>query len=224
MNTGIYIIKWDLSGHFYIGQSKDLLKRKARHMGDMKNGYHKNKGVQDIYNKHGFPIFSVLEYCYYAELDAKEEYHIKKYFGQELCLNKTMGATCLGVKRDDETRKKISKYRTGFKLDDKFKPAITKRLKEQYESGKRAKPDWNGEKNLFYGKNHTEDAKRRMSIAKKKMYLGENNPKARLVLNVETGIFYGTIRDAAKTYSINENKLGEKLKGKKTNNTNFILA
>lgn len=60
---------------------------------------------------------------------------------------------------------------------------------------------------------------------------GENHPRygkpvlpAHLVLNTQTGIFYDSIRLAAESRGIDRGVLGEKLRGKKENNTPFILV
>ena len=55
-----------------------------------------------------------------------------------------------------------------------------------------ARKSYTGENNNFYGKKHTEEAKRKISESR----MGAKNCRARKVMCVETGITYGSIRDA----------------------------
>ena len=82
-----------------------------------------------------------------------------------------------------------------------------------------------GKDNGFYKKKHDLVTKLIMSQKKQGIYLGGNNPKAILILNTETGIFYETIREAAKTQTrYKEYTVGQKIKNKKKNNLSFIAA
>lgn len=56
-----------------------------------------------------------------------------------------------------------------------------------------------GENSSFYGKHHTEEAKRKISESR----IGAKNGRARTVLCVETGISYGSIRDAYRETGVN---------------------
>ena len=51
---------------------------------------------------------------------------------------------------------------------------------------------------------------------------GEFNPGAILVLNLETGIFYYTVGEAAEAHNINETSFGQMLLGKRINKTPLI--
>ncbi|HZW70801.1 MAG TPA: NUMOD4 motif-containing HNH endonuclease [Hanamia sp.] len=52
---------------------------------------------------------------------------------------------------------------------------------------------------------------------------GSNNKKAKPVLDLQTGIFYDTIRDASKAAGIEENKFYCWLVGRHTNKSSYIL-
>lgn len=75
-----------------------------------------------------------------------------------------------------------------------------------------------GEDNPMFGVKWGQDKKDAWSI----MHKGKNNINAKLVLNLETGIFYDTIREASEAASVNYNTLKNKLNGSKNNNTNFV--
>lgn len=53
---------------------------------------------------------------------------------------------------------------------------------------------------------------------------GFNNSKSKLVLDTQSGIFYGSVGEAANAISIHRKTLSDKLLGKYKNNTNFIYV
>ena len=64
-NTGVYQIYFtgDISKR-YIGSTTNLKRRWSRHKSGLKNGNHKNKPLQEAYNKYGIDNlkFFVIEY------------------------------------------------------------------------------------------------------------------------------------------------------------------
>jgi hypothetical protein len=60
----------------YIGQSRNIERRKRRHLTDMREGTHHNKHVQSCYIKFGIPEFITLEKCSVPDLDIRESYHV----------------------------------------------------------------------------------------------------------------------------------------------------
>jgi len=94
-----------------------------------------------------------------------------------------------------------------------------------------------GDKNGFYGKTHSNETKEKLSIAhtgkiisnktKNKMSNSQknnNNAKTRLVLNIETGIFYNTCVEAAIAHNIKYSYLSPMLTGSFKNKTNLIYV
>ncbi len=71
-----------------------------------------------------------------------------------------------------------------------------------------------GEKNHFYGKHHTEQARQKMSISKKGIYKYENHPRAKMILCIETGETFNCIKAAEEKYKIAHGKITEVCKGK----------
>jgi len=71
---------------------------------------------------------------------------------------------------------------------------------------------------------YSEDTIRKFSIAKKGKYLNGLHHMAKIVLNVETGIYYECIKEAAKSININRSTLSMQLTGKNKNSTSFIYA
>ena len=62
---GIYMIRNVENDMNYIGCAIDIDKRWKNHMYLLKNGVHKNKRLQNVYNKYGKDIFeySVIQEC-----------------------------------------------------------------------------------------------------------------------------------------------------------------
>ena len=52
----------------------------------------------------------------------------------------------------------------------------------------------------------------------------ENGVNGRLVLNLESGIYYNTIKEAAESFGMSDDSLGRRLREKVKNNTPFIFV
>ena len=74
-----------------------------------------------------------------------------------------------GKHLSEETRKKISSAQKGMPAWNKGKKMSEEFCRKNSESHK-------GEKNSFYGRHHTDEAKERMSAARKGKHLGKDNP------------------------------------------------
>jgi hypothetical protein len=53
---------------------------------------------------------------------------------------------------------------------------------------------------------------------------GSDNKSAKLAINIETGIFYDTIRDAAKAHNLKHGTLTHRLSGRLVNNTSILVV
>ncbi len=137
MNSGIYCITCSISDHKYVGQSKDLYKRKNGHFNALKNNKHKNKHLQNAYNKYGVESFSFSILCYCEPvvnaLNKMEQFWIDAL--HPIYNKAPVAGSPLGVKMSEEAKRKMSESRKG-------------------------------EKGSFWGKNHTEETKKKMSLAK----------------------------------------------------------
>ena len=91
--------------------------------------------------------------------------------------------------------KRVSKANEGKVLSTETKSKISSSLKGKYE----------GEKNPFYNKDHTNEAKKKMSDIKKMTYQGGNHPQAKKVIC--DNIVYGSAVEASKALNINRNTL-----------------
>lgn len=97
----------------YIGSAVDIYDRWSCHRRDLKRGIHHSRKLQRHYNKYGESdiIFTIIELCFSEFLTAREQHHInnvKPYFN--IC---RIAGSCLGLKRSDETKQKLSKSHKG---------------------------------------------------------------------------------------------------------------
>ena len=79
-------------------------------------------------------------------------------------------------------------------------------LKKMSESKK-------GEKNSFFGKHHTDEAKKRMSEAKKKTYIRSGHPRSKRVKCVETGQIFECVLDAQDATGASSHHIGQVANG-----------
>lgn len=61
--TGIYLIRNTINGKVYVGSSSNIAERWTEHARDLKNNTHRNKPLQNAYNKYGKDkfIYEILE-------------------------------------------------------------------------------------------------------------------------------------------------------------------
>ena len=164
----IYCIENNKDGKKYIGKTVHYDKRIREHKNSLIRGNHSNQHLQNAWNKYG-DIFSfyLLEECSNSISSEREVFYIKYYKSKvPNGYNFTDGGEgSLGYKASDDTRRLLSKIRTGRKLSNIHRLAIAK--------GKL------GDKNPNYkGKATTEESKRKQSEA----LSGRKRPKHRRLL------------------------------------------
>lgn len=186
------------SNKIYIGQTRDLIKRKSRY---------KNlqcKGQFALYNslsKYGWEAhkFEVLQYCEESELNTLEKYYVDLYqsFGTEHGLNLRDGGVSNGL-HSEATRLKMSlakkgkpSPRKGIKVSDKERERLA-----NFNKGKKASLEtrrkisesmknrelWNRGKKGIYSKEHLE----KMSISQNKRYANTRHSQYGIPRSSET--------------------------------------
>jgi hypothetical protein len=201
-------IRLDKNEPFYIGIGSDSTYRRANNK-TCRNSYWKN-----IVNKTDYRIDILLDDLTWDEACDKEREFISLY-GR---LNTQTGTLCnltdggdgmLGYKHNAEWLVKLSEMRKSFKYsnESKLKMSESKRGKKVSDDvRKKMSERISGSNHFMYGKNHSEQTRLKISkshIGKKCPYaLGGLNPRAKIVFNLNNGVYYDCGKDAAKSLGI----------------------
>ncbi len=183
----IYGIRHKVSGKMYVGQTKRKVEtRWKQHMTDDGCPYIHNALVK--HGKDAFDFF-VIAWCIKTELDYNEKKYIQEYntFGKGRGYNlKTGGAD--NITFTDETRKRISDKVSGEKnpcfgrvgaLHPQFgktgalSPTFGRKQSEEWVRKQSERQQANG--GNFLGKTHTDETKKKLSIARKGKPLSEEH-------------------------------------------------
>ena len=185
---GIYKITSPIN-RIYIGQSKNILVRfKSYRKKDCK----RQKFLYRSFLKYGVEnhIFEIIEECCIDLLNERERFWQDFYNvldgGLNLCLVNTKQKKFVHCQ---DSKNKISKTHKGKKLSKKHIEAIC---------------------NSRRGKKLSEDHINKLNKAPRNNY---NDKISKPILNINNGIFYNTIREAANSLNLNRNTLKGLLNG-----------
>jgi len=189
--SGIYKLTNKLDGKVYIGQSKDIKKR-WRSYGWTNKGA-ANPHLRNALKQHGLEgfIFEILELLEGKEFkDDREKFWIKEFKSnnKDFGYNKTEGGD--GT-ISEESRLRMSETR--------------KRL-------------YTGKNAYWYGRNHTEDTKKKISVAKSNgnsfMFgkKGKDCPNSKKIVCLETGIIYNSVKEAGEAIGRNPVTISSSIK------------
>jgi hypothetical protein len=218
-------IRKDKNQPFYIGIGSDLKYKRANEKSRRNNMWYK------ISNKTGYEVQILFDNITWKEACEKENEFIKLYgridIGTGILCNMTDGGDGIvgflftdeikekisnklkGIKRSDETRKKISLNSKRRRLTQKEKTHLSKLHK--------------GEKKSDSVKNNMSIAQQKLSDVKRERMLNNCN-WSKLVFDTQTGIFYNSIKQASIIYGFSHSYLKYMLSGKRRNKTNLIYA
>lgn len=199
---GIYKIT-NPKNRVYIGQSIDIEKRFYYY--SIKSCF-KQKRLYNSLLKYGFENhkFEILCECEPEELNNKERYYQELYN----VLSKN-GLNCV------------------YQCTKEKRRVISEVMKNKISFANK------GVKNGMYGVKQTEEFKKqRRSYRHTKENIekiaerskGGNNPNAKIVIDLSTGIFYSCVGDAAFVLGIKRDTLKQRLNGRRTNKTSYIYA
>ena len=226
---GIYKIT-SPSGRVYIGQSINITERFNNYRKSLP------KGQRKLYNsfvKYGFKNHSaeIIEECNLELLNIRERYWQEYYDCLKKGLNCILTSTDeiksvvseetkrrqsqakIGSKHSDETKLKMSSSRSGEKntnygkkFSDEHKLKLsqakigTTRSKESIQKSKNYALS---NKNTWRGRTHTAETKSKLSNIKK----GNISNSTKVVIDLETGIEYLSLKIASEKLNINYHKL-----------------
>lgn len=112
--SGIYQLKFS-SGHFYVGQSANVIKRWRIHRRGFKNGHMKKHHLKlfNIWTKYGEPEFQPLVFCDISQMTWLEQHLITANWSNPKFANTNPNAaTSRGVKRTHIAWQKGKKFTT----------------------------------------------------------------------------------------------------------------
>jgi len=219
---GIYRIKNLKNKKCYYGSSKNIEKRWRTHLNNLKNGKHHNTHLQRSWDKYGEDnfVFELVEECdetilleleqKYLDLNPEFNIGIKSSGGDNLTKNPN---------KEDIVRRMTQSVRKRYELmsEDERKEKHSQPMDKNpnwkggtsfkyCECGAKISPtnnscincrDKSGEKNPFFGRQHTEETKKRLSEKRKGTYNGEQNIPI-IIDNVE----YRSAGEASKILNI----------------------
>ena len=224
------------SGKIYIGQSIDIDRRWKEHISMKDKGLSKLKNSILKYGSENH-IFEIIEECEIEILNDREGYWQDHYESVRKGLN------CFRTKTTDrsgymceESKLKLSNSRKakpdinfkkrGIPLSDEHKNAISRANKGNYHSdetklkiSKSRIGKSIGEKHYLYGGTINEKSRKIFSEIRKKA-TGLNNLESKIVIDLNTGIYYYSISEAA--YYNNVDK--KQISGHRINKTMLRIA
>lgn len=214
--SGIYKVVNPI-GQIYIGKSENLLRRwrKYKYAGVVK--------VLESINQHGFKnhTFEIIEKCDIELLNERERYWIKFYdcFDTPHGLNLQDGGSA-GHKMAKGSREKVSKNSARWNIGKSPSEETRRKISEKVSISLKGH-----QKTLGY--KYSEEKKKELD-EKKKATMLQNGTKIiqpdnnKQVLNIQTGVYYDSIRDAAESSNFKYEHLTSMLNGNKHNKSPFI--
>ena len=220
-------IRLDKNEPFYIGIGSDSDYKRANELRTAR----RNPIWHKIASKTEIEVEIVLDGLTFEEAIAKEIEFIGIYGRLDkntgILSNLTDGGEgTLGVIVSEETKRKKSKRFKG-EGNPMYGKAHPKHLIEQIRLKNIGKKAWNkGKKNVY-----TIEQLKKMSEAQKGKFAWNKGKKnvnglgmAKIVINLESGIFYESCKEASEIYGYNHSTLKSKLNGINKNNTSLIYA
>lgn len=214
MKSGIYIIINVVNNKVYVGKSLNISLRKSAHFSLLRRQKHPNIYLQTSYNKHGKEnfIFNNIEMCEFSVLNKREEFWIKFFCSD----NREYGynlITCVdGIQvYSKESREKMSKNHANFAKEKH--PFYGKTHSE--EARKKISEAAKGRTSPMKGKQCSKESKQKMSDAKKgkspwnKGLNGVQSGEKHPLAKL-TNIIVAQIREEYKNNNISQKELGEK--------------
>lgn len=203
---------------FYVGIGKGTRYKSKRY---------RNTHWHNVVNKYNYSIEIIQENLSWGDACELEILLISEYGRQDLktgCLvNMTGGGEgAFNISEQARNNKRIILKNRNNNFKGKNNPFFGKHHTE--ESIKLMRESKLGNKNFNFCKPKSEEYKRNLSLIRKGKYAGFDNKKSKLVLNTETGIFYGSTTEAANAHTIIRSTLKSQLLRGTKNKTSLIFC
>jgi hypothetical protein len=170
----------------------------------------------NIVNKYGFEVDIIFNDISYEEAKEGEKLLIKLYGRKDLGLGPLVNMTdggegTLGRIVSEETRKKISdlkkgnKYFLGKKHNEITKKVLSEKLKDRLFSEETKKQMSDSHKGVKFSEERMEKIKQRTNkhLKTEDAIIKSGLSRRKIILNIETGIFYSGLKEAADTINMN---------------------
>lgn len=163
-------------------------------IGDVKRPHSKtgrNKYWKNIVKKYDYDVNVLVENISW-ERACELEIIMISFYGRK---DKKQGILCNKTDGGDGTIGRIYSQETKNKIGNKTKERLN-----------------NGWINPMTGKNHTDEVKKNHSVRMKGKFSGSNNPRAKVVIDMNTGIFYENAKELTTLLNKNYNHFIQNLK------------
>lgn len=168
-NPGIYAIWDNVTGKVYVVSSVHLDYRRVRHFSDLRGSRHPNAHLQRAFQSYGESAFTftIIEPCRPEGLIEREQFWIDEFRVTHNLYNLSPTAgNQLGIKRSEETKRRMSEALRGRKLSDE-----SKRKMAEAKLGKKATPETRAKMSAAHtgnkyalGTKHSDETKKKLSL------------------------------------------------------------
>ena len=213
----------------YVGKTTNIKRRFYQHLHTKLNSYC-SKWIFSLLKQGIIPEFSIIDEVFENNWQFWEIYWIAQFknWGFNLTNLTSGGEGCNNRFVSKETRVRISnnqKNEKGYWFGKKFSDEHIKNMIRT------------GENHHHFNKKFSEEHKKKISLSKKGINLttehktkignsvkGENNPVAKKVIDISTGVVYNSVKEAAESNGIKMKTLYNFLSGHRPNKTTLKFA
>lgn len=239
--TGIYGLRNDNTGKWYVGQALNVEMRRIEHLSHLRTGKHHSAKLQNSFNKHGEAAFSfyVLQEVEVPSLDDMEVAWIARLDAYANGYNMTTGGGGRrGYTLSEETKAKISAAHKGRAKTEECRRKIREaNLGRKVPTETRAKisRSTKGENAYWYGKHHTEETKQKLREAhggaNHRLYgghhtaetkkaiseqlTGNHNAPEKIVRCITTGAIYRSTKEAGRLTNLSASSISMCCRGER---------
>ena len=199
--SGIYCIENKINHKKYIGQSVNIYQRRNQHKNELLRNCHDNDYLQKSFNKYGLDNFEfyILEECTPENLDKREIYYINHYH----TLDDNYGYNLKAGGQDGEVTE-YGNIKKSNSLKETYQNSDLREIRRQDAlrqwSNPEVKAKITGKNNGMYGRKHSDEAKAKMSNARKGSVSPFRNPTP--VLCIELNHIFSCASEAEKQLNI----------------------